>query len=377
LELQEVFSLTVGASSNEPNTTQEDRYDKNAKGLLKPFSPDWHANPSAHPMDTLVFTNLTLATSGPLPWALDNANIPPGVRGTCQTSCLFSPDTSDWGGKGTGWAKVTFQRTQAASAHPRSIYLNKVPFPIDGQRTQPTIQICRDGQGDHSPKIALEPFNEPSKRKFTFIVALICLSQPEGGLLRSMTYLLRRDSNWIALAELLTSRTGRNLSGLMQKTVFQKSGQMLGGISCFYPGLVANTQQLLAQHEGAIINVNFLRSAPKDHQILAHLTRFLDSLSVSFRVSRQAQITAREMASVAAVALWVNQQSISSNLYSGVPDGSDGNVYMVELLLENRFRSLLRYCAAQQLSAADLEWLLGSIGCIAVEATAPRNEITE
>ena len=104
-------------------------------------------------------------------------------------------------------------------------------------------------------------------------------------------------------------------------------------ISCFCPGLVANTQQVLAQHEGATIDVDLLRSAPKDHQIPAHLTRFLDSLSVLFQVSRQAQTTAREMASVAAVALWVNHQSISSNLYSGVPDGSDGNVYMVELLL--------------------------------------------
>ena len=113
------------------------------------------------------------------------------------------------------WAKVTFQRTQAASAHARSIYLNQVPLPIDGQRTQPTIQICRDGQGGHSLKIALEPFNEPSKRKFTFIVALTCLFQLEGGLLRSMTYLHRRDSNWIAVAVLLTSGTGRNLSGLM------------------------------------------------------------------------------------------------------------------------------------------------------------------
>ena len=82
LELQEVFSHTVGASSNEPNIAQEDRYVKNAKGLPKPFSPGWHANPSAHPMDTLVFTNLTLATSGPLTRALDNANIPPGVQGT-------------------------------------------------------------------------------------------------------------------------------------------------------------------------------------------------------------------------------------------------------------------------------------------------------
>jgi len=374
LALQEVFSLIVGASSNEPNTTQEDRYDKNAKGLQKPFSPSWHANPSTHPKDTLVFTNLTLATSGPLTRALDNANIPPGVRGTWQTACLFGPDTSDWGGQGTGWAKVMFQLTQATSAHARSIYLNQVPLPIDGQRTQPTIRICRDDQGDHSPKIALEPFNEPSKRKFTFIVALTCLFQLEGGLLRSMTYLHRRDSNWIAVAVLLTSGTGRNLSGLMQKTGFQKSGQLLGSISCFYPGLVVNTQQLLAQHEGAIIDVNFLRSAPKDHQIPTYLTRFLDSLSVSFRVSQQAQATAREIASVAAVALWVNYQSISSNLYSEVTDDSGGNVYMVELLLENCFRSLLRYCAAQQLSAADLEWLLGSI---ALEVTAPRNEITE
>jgi len=56
-ELQEVFSLTVGASSNEPNTAQEDRYNKNAKGLPKPFSPCWHINPSAHPGDTLVLTD--------------------------------------------------------------------------------------------------------------------------------------------------------------------------------------------------------------------------------------------------------------------------------------------------------------------------------
>jgi len=60
-----------------------------------------------------------------------------------------------------------------------------------------------------------------------------------------MTYLLRRDAGWISLAELLTSGVGRNLSGLMQKTGFQKSGQLLGGISCHYPGLVVNTQKLL------------------------------------------------------------------------------------------------------------------------------------
>jgi hypothetical protein len=87
------------------------------------------------------------------------------------------------------------------------------------------------------------------------------------------------------------------------KDWLSKSGQLLGGISCHYPGLGANTQQLLAQHEGAIIDINFLRSAPKDHHIPAHLIRFLDSLSVSFRVSRQAQTMARDMISVAAVAL--------------------------------------------------------------------------
>jgi len=49
-----------------------------------------------------------------------------------------------------------------------------------GNNTQPTIRICCDGQGNHSPKVALEPFNEASKRNFTFIVALICLFQTEG-----------------------------------------------------------------------------------------------------------------------------------------------------------------------------------------------------
>jgi len=154
---------------------------------------------------------------------------------------LFGLDTSDWGGQGTGWAKVTFQRTHAASAHARRIYLNQVPLSIDGQRTQPTIRMCCDGQVNHSPKVALQPFNEASKRKFTFIVALICLFQTEGGLLRSMTYLPRRDAGWVCLAELLMSGTGRNLSGLMQRTGFQ-SGKLLGGISCHYPSLVANTQ---------------------------------------------------------------------------------------------------------------------------------------
>ena len=41
-----------------------------------------------------------------------------------------------------------------------------------------------------------------------------------------------------------------------------------------------------------------------------------------------------------------SHQSISSSLYSSVPDGSEGNVYMVELILENGFRVLLRYCSA-------------------------------
>jgi len=35
--------------------------------------------------------------------------------------------------------------------------------------------------------------------------------------------------------------------------------------------------------------------SPKDHQIPNHLIRFLDSFSVTFRVTRQAQTTAREM----------------------------------------------------------------------------------
>jgi len=40
-----------------------------------------------------------------------------------------------------------------------------------------------------------------SRYTWCIVVALTCLFQPEGVLLRSMTYLLRRDSNWIALAE--------------------------------------------------------------------------------------------------------------------------------------------------------------------------------
>jgi len=86
LELQEVITLTVGATSNEPNIAQEDRYDKCAKGLDKTFSPSWHTNPSALHCDTLILTNLTLATSGPLTQALDHANIPPGMRGTWKTA---------------------------------------------------------------------------------------------------------------------------------------------------------------------------------------------------------------------------------------------------------------------------------------------------
>jgi len=86
-----------------------------------------------------------------------------------------------------------------AQDHARRIYLNQAPLSTDGQHTQPTIRICPDSQGDHSPKIALEPFNEANKRKFTFIVALICSFQTEGILLRSMTYLFRRDTGWITL----------------------------------------------------------------------------------------------------------------------------------------------------------------------------------
>jgi len=59
------------------------------------------------------------------------------------------------------------------------------------------------------------------------------------------------------------------------------------------------------------------------------------------------------MQSVAAIALRVNHQSISNNLFSGVPDGTEGNAAAVELMLEARFKALLRYCAAQQLSTAD------------------------
>jgi len=68
LELQEVFSLTVGASSNEPNTAQEDNYDKSAKGLSNPFSPGWHANPSAHPCDTLILSHSCDLRAGLCMW---------------------------------------------------------------------------------------------------------------------------------------------------------------------------------------------------------------------------------------------------------------------------------------------------------------------
>jgi len=62
------------------------------------------------------------------------------------------------------------------------------------------------------------------------------------------------------------------------------------------------------------------------------------------------------MQSVAAVALRVNHQSMSNNLFSRVADGTKSNVAAVELMLEDRFKALLRYCAAQQLSTADLKF---------------------
>ena len=65
------MSLRVGALSNVPNIIQEDRYDKCAKGLPKTLIPGWHANLSALHCDTLILTNLPLATLGPLNRALD------------------------------------------------------------------------------------------------------------------------------------------------------------------------------------------------------------------------------------------------------------------------------------------------------------------
>jgi len=305
--------------------------------------------------------------------ALDNMNIPPGMRGTWGTACMFSPDTAARGESGTGAAKVTIQRTQGAVDKARALYLGQTSLHIPGHAA-PTLQICRDNLSNHALKIALDPVNEAGKRQFTFIVALISLFRNEGGILCAGSFLLRRDAGWVSLAELYTSGTGRNLAGLMNKTGFQRTGQLVAGISCHQPGMAVHTQRILDKHEGTIIELEFLNSAPKDHQIPDSSHRFRNSLNCSFQVSRLASITTRAAASVAAVSLRINHNSISNNLFSGVAEGSQRNVTAVELLLEARFPSLIRYCAAQQLSEEHLGILLQSLR---VEVTAPRNEITE
>ena len=372
-ELAALMELTIGAASRMPSFAKSARFDRCSSGIPRPVNPSWSQNPGLTHSETLVFTNLTLATVGPLTRALDRMNIAPGMRGTWNTACTFSPDTAARGESGTGAAKVTIQRTQGAADKARAVYLGLITLEIPGQET-PTLRIFRDNLSNHGPKISLEPANEVAKRQFAFMVALISLYRSESEILGAASFLLRRDAGWVTLAELYTSGTGRNLAGLMHKTGFQRSGQLVAGISCQQPNMAIHTQRILEEYEGTIIELKFLNCAPKDHQIEDSSKRFLGSLNCPFRVSRLAAITARTAASVAAVVLRTNHNTISNNLFSGVAEGSQGNVTAVELLLEGRFRSLIRYCASQSMAPEQLEILLQSLG---VEVTAPRNEITE
>jgi len=177
--------------------------------------------PSRGESETVVLTNLSIATKQPLTTALNNLNLLPGLKGNWKTDCEFLPGTvrltRQGAMLGTGSASVTVRSTQAGLDKLKSLYVDGGPLNIIGQSHPPMIRLDRGNRGEVNPRIALALPGDTSRPHYAFVFALAGLHCPESDTLALMVYLLQRAHSVVSAAELYTDEAGKCVSNVMVK----------------------------------------------------------------------------------------------------------------------------------------------------------------
>jgi len=146
--------------------------------------------------ETLVVSNLSIATRQPLITFLNSLNLKPGLKGGWPTDCEFVPGKEQLSRQdrmlGTGTASITFRRTLEGLSKIKGIYLGTTPIKIQGQTYPPTVRLDRGNRGEITPKLAFVPASDASRQSYAFVFALIGLYCSESETLAALVYLSQK-----------------------------------------------------------------------------------------------------------------------------------------------------------------------------------------
>jgi len=369
---------TISTAAKLMNLARLQKLEFGEDGEQRRTDPQLEFRPGKGESETMVMTNLSIATKQPLMTALNNLNLLPGLKGNWKTDCEFLPGTERLTRQGamlgTGSASVTVRRTPAGLDKLKSLYVGGTQLNIVGQLHPPTIRLDRGNRGEVNPRLALVPPSDQSRPHYIFTFALVGLYCPESDILKSMVYLAQRTHSITSAAELYTDEAGKCAANVMLKEQGGRGGQLFMGIASKRKPMHEAQQDVLQMHDGKVLDFCIFASYPKEHDVPHDLRCFNHALTLQLRLSRTGRSTEREMKSTAAVAMRLNHEQSRNAMQSVVREGQGGTAAAVEAVLEKRFKDLLHYCLGSQLTTDQLEALQA---CVEVEVTTQRSYITE
>jgi len=329
--------------------------------------------------ETLVISNLSIASRQPLIRFLQHLNLSPGLKGGWPTDCEFVPGNKRLSRqiqmKGTGSASFTFQRTPEGIARVRGIYLGTTPIEIQGQTHQPTVRLDRGNRGEITPRLAFVPSSDASRQSYAFVFALVGLYCSESETLAALVYLSQKTHAITTMAELFTDEIGKCAANIMTKDGQNaRGGQLVVGLASKRIPMHEAQQEVLDAHEGRVLDFNLFAAYPNEHDVPEDLRGYRGAHTLSLRLTRTGRTTEREMKSMVAVSMRLHHEASRNAMTKVLREGQGSTSSAVEAVVEARCRDLLTYCLGNDLNVDDLAVLLNSVEG---EVTTQRKNITD
>lgn len=377
--LERLMEHTIHTISKWENMARVYRWSYGSDGRQRPTHLR-HLSKHNSVKETVILSNLTVSTKGPIIAALLGLGIEPFLKGKQAADCDFTSGSEALvNGKiryGTGTAAFTFYRTVAAESKCKEIYMGTKPLVIVGQHSSPTVHVCRKDYDSKQAKVTLEPPTEADASMYTFVFALAGIYGSEADILAAMTFLLQKESLILDAAEIYTDQSGKCASNVMHQSVDRhRYGNRLAlGLSSRRETLREVTNRVLQAHEGLKFTCRLFNAYLTDQEVPADLIPFRGCSGFELRIMRSTRMTEREFKCMVSISMRIGHFDVRNAMAALLREGTGSSALAVEEVIEERIGQLLTYCLSQFLTAGELETLIGSME---VEVTTQRSEITE
>jgi len=195
--LERLFQHTISTAAKLTNLSRLHKLDFGDDGIQRRTDTHQALLPGRTVSETVVLSNLTIATKQPLLTAHNHLNLLPGLKGDWKTDCEFLPGTEKLPRRGTmldtGSASITVRYTAQSFSKLKDMYVGDSPLNIAGQAQPPTVRLDRGNRGEVNPRFALVPPGDSSRPHYTFFFMLAGLYCPETDTLAALVFLSQRD----------------------------------------------------------------------------------------------------------------------------------------------------------------------------------------